>query len=111
MMLLGLVTFVLSACGGEAPAGDDAGRRDAHVEPDAWRLSPALAYCGCMLRSCHDDIHARWGVSDEEAIAACELEASALAEAALMCRQTSCEEAVGEDPTACAAALGGAPCM
>jgi hypothetical protein len=91
-------------------AGADAGS-------DAGTSASSLRYCNCLLIECHDVFHDTFGETDEEALAACELAADALPRAGMPvdegntieCRRSHCEGA-DEDPVACAAALGAAPC-
>ena len=83
---------------------------------------PAVsAYCFCMLAACHETFHDRFGESDEDALANCATEASALpragepvmAGAFLECRQHWCDQAdeTGDEAAHCPAALGDAVCV
>jgi len=84
---------------------------------DAGPESPIRAYCSCMLLSCHEAYHARWGDTDEKAAAGCRVDALALPVAGedvvegdyIECRLHYCEGA-DQAPDACTAAMGGDPC-
>ena len=77
-------------------------------------------YCFCLLAICHDPFHARWGELDEDALAACDVEARSWSLGAagarsgdsLHCRYQLCDDAdqLG-DPSLCDGALGGSPCV
>ena len=80
----------------------------------------ARAYCACMLDSCHDSYHAKFGPDSDEpaAEAACLAEASTLPEAGMdvdagnfvECRIHFCE--IGKtDESVCPHAVGEGACM
>lgn len=79
--------------------------------------SPIFDYCNCVLSSCHDEFHLKWGEDDAEAIAQCRTEALALPGAAsdggprdtIDCRLSACNRS-GTDRTACESALGAGQC-
>lgn len=64
----------------------------------------AAALCQCLLLVCHDEFHAAYGPTDEEAIPNCRASAGSLERSALECRQEACNQ------VSCEAALGGASC-
>lgn len=88
---------------------------DAGLGTDAPSLSPSEDHCRCLLLTCHEPFHAKYGEADADALAACVTETDALAASGtgdtLACRHTACEAAMS-DATQCDAALGNAaPCM
>jgi hypothetical protein len=117
---LGFVAWIrrYARCAAENPSLPRASSRphpttDASAEPE----SPVFAYCNCMLLSCHDEFHDRWGEGDDEAIAGCRTEALTVPVAGsdvsrgdfIECRLAQCSMAtVSED--ACAAAVGRTVC-
>jgi hypothetical protein len=76
-----------------------------------------IAYCDCMLVTCHDTYHATWGPDEEQARAGCLRTAAALPRAGapapqgdfLECRRQYCA-AAEDDESACAAAAGNETC-
>jgi hypothetical protein len=105
-------------CAAEDPSLPRASSRprpitDASTEPE----SPVFAYCNCMLLSCHDAFHERWGESDDKAIAGCRAEALTLPASGsdategnfIECRLAHCQMATVSE-NACAAALGSVVC-
>jgi hypothetical protein len=75
-------------------------------------------YCACMLVNCHDQYHGTWGEDHTESELMClaaadavpSVGAPAMSGDSIECRIHFCE--LGhDDPTACDAALGGAPCV
>jgi hypothetical protein len=84
------------ADGGDVPAD---GGADAGTPPD-----PAVvAYCDCMLVTCHDLYHMVWGADEVEARNAC-FEAAA-GDEALACHMRACHDAI-DDEARCPAAGG-----
>lgn len=75
-------------------------------------------YCNCVLRNCHDDSHAKWGMSDAELLAGCKAESAQIPMHGspttegnfLECRVAACERAA-TDLSTCYPALGTAPCL
>lgn len=95
---------------------------DAAPSPDGAVVDPAVSdYCLCMLASCHESFHLRWGERDEEALDNCAASAGALrrageavqAGAFLECRQYWCDQAdmTGDEPASCPAAIGAVVCV
>ncbi|MCA9644304.1 MAG: hypothetical protein KC492_26600 [Myxococcales bacterium] len=76
-----------------------------------------IAYCECMLSDCHDEYHATWGEDHIAAEEQCHAEAGMVPEQGsptevgdfIECRLAACQRAQ-QDPTACAAAMGGGVC-
>lgn len=75
-------------------------------------------YCTCMLVSCHDKFHSKWGEADGDAAAACIANANAVPKRGmetetgnfLECRMHFC--GIGdENDTACEKAAGEATCL
>jgi hypothetical protein len=118
-LTMGLLLVAAACTGDDGHAGDaghdDGGHEDAATDGGSGE---AQELCNCLLVTCHDAFHARYGETDEEAIPACEADAESLPHAGMPvmsgnfieCRAASCE-AAATDETMCAAALGGAPCM
>ena len=81
-------------------------------------LTPAQAYCQCMVLDCHDEYHGTWGEDHDMSEAMCEAAAAALPSVGMPatqgdsveCRIHYCELAK-TDPPACASAIGGGSCM
>ena len=81
-------------------------------------LTPAQAYCQCMVLDCHDEYHGTWGEDHDMSEAMCEAAAAALPSVGMPatqgdsveCRIHYCELAK-TDPAACASAIGGGSCM
>jgi len=81
-------------------------------------LTPAEAYCQCMVLDCHDEYHGTWGEDHDMSEAMCEAAAAALPSVgmpamqgdSIECRIYHCELAK-TDPNACASAIGGGSCM
>ena len=80
-------------------------------------ITPAAEeYCECLLITCHDPFHDKYGADDAEAIAACQREAAGFPVAgteqmsgdSIECRQYHCDNATGD--STCENALGAA-CM
>jgi hypothetical protein len=110
-----------------AGAVDAAPRDSAPGDATAEAGSPAadagppdaqdIAYCDCMLVTCHDTYHATWGPDEEQARAGCLRTAAALPRAGapapqgdfLECRRQYCA-AAEDDESACAAAAGNETC-
>ncbi len=81
-------------------------------------LTPAQAYCQCMVVDCHDEYHGTWGEDHDMSEAMCEAAAAAVPSVgmpatqgdSIECRTYYCELAK-TDPGACASAIGGGSCM
>ncbi|MGE0324138.1 MAG: hypothetical protein AB7K71_40130 [Polyangiaceae bacterium] len=129
-----LFTSVLTACGsgdtcsqcdggsggmGNGGSAGDAsgGSAGASTGGSGDASANVVAYCDCMLNSCHDEYHATWGEDHIVAEAQCHAEAGMVPENGsatesgdfIECRLAACQRA-GQDANACAAALGGDVC-
>ncbi len=96
---------------------DGGGHHDLGVAPDLGNQVQAVhfSYCDCMLLSCHDPFHDRWGPDDVEARNACAEEVSMLPReegaqsgANFDCWKYQCEQVAAGAGATCDDALGAA---
>ncbi len=105
-----------SSNGGSANAGASSG--GAAGSGGTSSVSETVrSYCECMLNDCHDDYHRVWGEDHIVAEEQCHAESSLVPENGsatdsgdfIECRLAACRRGT-QDPSACAAALGGGAC-
>ncbi len=78
----------------EGGADSTRGASDGDVTSDASSSGGGQSvadYCNCVFGTCHDAYHARWGEDEVVSRMACEAEAEALTDEALLCRIEACQ--------------------